>query len=177
MEELIAKRYVKALKSIMDQESLSNTADVFAGLAVEFSDSKFVGIVDNPEVDVSVKEALLLAAVKSAGSSAIDNLIKLLVENGRVNVIPAMANELRLEMARITKSYQGKVFSDSEIDATTLQGLSSGLGKKVGATVALQFVKTDFDGIKVEVEDLGVEINFSQNRLNEQLVQHILKAI
>ena len=177
MEELIAKRYVKALKSVMDQDALSNAAEIFSGLSKAFSDAKFVGIVNNPGIEASVKEEMLLSAVKSAENSYINNLLKLLVENGRINVIPAMSNELRLEIARMTKSYQGKVFSDSDIDANALKGLSAGLGKKVGAAIALEFVKTDFDGIKVEVEDLGMEINFSKNRLNAQLVEHILKAI
>jgi len=177
MEELIAKRYVKALKSLMDQDALSHAADIFSALATQFSDAKFVDIVDNPDVENSFKESLLLSAVEHANSSAINNLIKLLVEKKRIDIIPAMANELRLEIARMTKNYHGIVFSDSDIDASTIEGLSVGLGKKVDATVALEFIKTDFDGIKVEVEDLGLEINFSKNRLNAQLIEHILKAI
>ena len=177
MEELIAKRYVKALKSIMNQDALNDAADIFAALASQFTNTKFVEIVNNPDIEKSVKEELLLSSVAGVKSGAIDNLLKLLVEKKRIDVIPAMANELRLEMARISNSYHGKVFSDSDIDANTLEGLSTGLGKKVGATVALKFVKTDFDGIKVEVEDLGIEINFSKTRLNAQVVEHILKAI
>ena len=177
MEELIAKRYVKALKSIMDQDALSNSADIFSALSTQFGNTKFVEIMDNPDVEKSVKEAILLSSIVSAKSSEINNLIKLLVEKKRIDIIPAIANELRLEIARMTKSYQGKVFSDSDIDASALEGLSTGLGKKVDAMVVLEFIKSDFDGIKVEVEDLGIEINFSKNRLNTQLIEHILKAI
>jgi len=177
MEELIAKRYVKALKSVMDQDALSSSADIFSSLSMHFSDTKFVEIMNNPDVEQSVKEEILLSSIVTAKSGIINNLIKLLVEKKRINIIPAMANELRLEMARITKSYQGKVYSDSDIDAKALKGLSKGLGKKVDANVTLEFIKTDFDGIKVEVEDLGIEINFSKNRLNTQLIEHILKAI
>jgi len=177
MEELIAKRYVKALKSILDQDALSKAAGIFSALATQFTNTKFVEVMNNPDVEKSVKEEILLSSIVGAKSSAIDNLIKLLVEKKRIDVIPAIANELRLEMARMSKSYQGKVFSDSDIDAAALEGLSTGLSQKVDATVLLEFIKTDFDGIKVEVEDLGIEINFSKNRLTTQLVEHILKAI
>ena len=33
------------------------------------------------------------------------------------------------------------------------------------------------NGIKVDVADLGVEINFSKSRINSQIVEHIVKAI
>ena len=63
------------------------------------------------------------------------------------------------------------------MDAKTVKALSSGLGKKVDADITLEFVKTNFDGIKVEVEDLGIELNFSKERINSSLIDHILKAI
>jgi len=37
--------------------------------------------------------------------------------------------------------------------------------------------KYDFDGIKVDVDGLGVEISFSRSRISDQIVDHILKAI
>ena len=63
------------------------------------------------------------------------------------------------------------------MDAKTLTDLSTGLSKKVDATVELTFIKSDYDGLKVEVADLDMEINFSKTRVNAQLVEHILKAI
>jgi F-type H+-transporting ATPase subunit delta len=77
----------------------------------------------------------------------------------------------------VNNAYTGKIFSDLDMDAKTVEALSSGLGKKVNANITLEFVKTNFDGIKVEVEDLGVEINFSKQRINTSLIDHILKAI
>lgn len=177
MEELIAKRYIKALKEVTDEASFENFSALFEALSTAFEDPKFSGIINNPEVPASQKQAILLDAVKGAESAQVNNLISLLVEKGRVNIIPTIAAEMKKEIARMTKNFSGVVYSDSDIDAKTLEGLSAGLGKKVDAAVALEFVKTDFDGIKVEVEDLGIEINFSKSRLNMQLVEHILKAI
>ena len=177
MEELIAKRYVKALKDSLDAKSIALASDVFKELSVAFSDEKFLHVVDSRDVAKSQKTEILLDAVKSAKSDKINNFIKLLVENGRINIIPAISSELRKEISRMNKSYEGKIYSDSNIDAKTLAGISKGLSKKMDATISLEMIKNDFDGIKVEVEDLGIEINFSKNRLNTQLVEHILKAI
>ena len=177
MQELIAKRYVKALGEATGSESLVNIADVFNAIAANFANVKFLQVMENPDVSKSDKESILLDAVKSANSEKLNNFMKLLVENGRINIIPAMAEEMRKEIARSSKNYSGVVYSNEEIDAKTLQDLSAGLGKKVDATVVLDFVKSDYDGLKVEVSDLDMEINFSKSRVNAQLIEHILKAI
>jgi F-type H+-transporting ATPase subunit delta len=177
MEELIAKRYIKALKESLDQNELENLCELLKAVASEFSNPKLGQIINSPVIDTASKETLLLESVKKAESDKVNNFIKLLVENGRINIIPAIACELEKDIARTNKNYSGKVFSNSDIDAGTIEGLSQNLGKKVDASITLEFVKSDFDGIKVEVEDLGIEVNFSKSRLNMQLVDHILKAI
>ncbi len=177
MQELIAKRYVKALGEATGSESLESMYEIFSAITLNFSDKKFTSIMENPEIAKADKEAILLDAVKSVESDKLNNLIKLLVENGRISIIPAMAEEMRKEIARSSKNYSGVVYSNEDVDAKTLTDLSSGLGKKVDATVELTFVKSDFDGLKVEVADLDMEINFSKTRVNAQLVEHILKAI
>ena len=58
-----------------------------------------------------------------------------------------------------------------------ISDLSSGLSKKFDSTISLNFVKNDFNGIKVTVEGLGIEINFSKDRIDNQIIQHIIKAI
>ena len=177
MEELIAKRYIKALKEGSDIESMQNMTVVFSALAEAFKDAKFVQIIDNPNVSKEQKLEILLAAVKPAKSESVDSLVKILVENNRMIIIPALAEGMRKDTANSTKTYSGVVYSDSDIDAKVIQDLSSGLSKRFDSNISLDFVKDNFDGIKVDVEDLGVEINFSKTRINSQIIEHIVKAI
>lgn len=177
MEELIAKRYIKAIKDSSGVELIESMTSIFSVLAESFKDEKFISIIDNPNVSADDKLDILLGAVKVADSKEIDNLIKLLVENGRINIIPAMAEEMRKDVAKSTKTYEGFVYSDSDIDANVIQDLSDGLGKRFDSKISLEFIKDDFNGIKVDVEDLGIEINFSKTRINNQIIEHIIKAI
>jgi F-type H+-transporting ATPase subunit delta len=177
MEAMIAKRYVKALTSMMDAEALSNTKVLFDALAEAFKDKKFSSVINDPEISDEQKVSLLLAVVEGAKSEAVNNLIKLMVEKRRLPVIPAMAEALRIELARMNKTYEGKVYSNSAVEASTLEALGSDLGKKMDAVITLKFVESDYNGIKVEVEDLGVEVSLSKSRMNAQLIEHILKAI
>ncbi len=177
MEELIAKKYIKAVKNSLDVESMENMSSIFFTLAESFNDPKFVQIIESPNISKDQKQVILLDAVKSADSSEINNLIKLLVEHNRLNIIPAIAEVMRKDIADTTKTYIGTIYSDSDIDTKVLKDLSSGLSSKFDSTISLNFIKNDFNGIKVNVEDLGVEINFSKTRINSQIIEHIVKAI
>ena len=177
MEELIAKRYIKAMISSSDASSIENIATVFSSLADSFKNEKFVNIIESPNVSISDKSSILLDAVKSANSDEINNFIKLIVENKRINIIPAIAEEMRKNLARVSKTYEGTIYSDTAIDEKVISELSDGLSKKFDSNITLVYVKDDFDGIKVDVEDLGVEINFSKSRINNQMIEHIARAI
>jgi len=177
MEELIAKRYIKAFKEGLDAESMKNATLLFDTLAKFFEDAKFVEIISSSNVSKEQKLDILLASVKPAKSSNIDSLIKLLVEKNRIEIIPAMAESMRKDTAHTDKTYKGNVYSDSDLDTKVIEDLSSGLSKKFDSNISLSFVKDNFNGIKVDVEDLGIEINFSKTRINDQIIQHIIKAI
>ena len=177
MEELIAKRYIKALKTSSDLESIKEMTTVFSALAESFKNDKFLNIIDSPNINIKEKSTILLDAVKEADSSKINNLIKILVENKRINIIPAIAQELQKDVANSTKTYEGVIYSDSSIDMKLIEDLSAGLSKKFNSKISLTAVKNDFNGIKVDVEGLGIEINFSKDRIDSQIIEHIIKAI
>ncbi len=177
MEELIAKRYIKALKASSNTTSMENMLIIFSTLAESFKNDKFVQIIESPNVSKSKKLELLLESVKIANSKQVNNLIKILVEKNRVSIIPALAEGLRKNLVDTTKTYGGFVYSDSNIDDKVIKGLSAGLSKKFDSKISLQFIKNDFNGIKVDVEDLGIEIDFSKLRINSQIIEHIIQAI
>ncbi|MEA3228937.1 MAG: F0F1 ATP synthase subunit delta [Campylobacterota bacterium] len=177
MEELIAKKYIKAMTHGLDIAVVKNMTLIFSTLADSFKDEEFVNIINNPYVDDNDKLVILLESVKAVKSNELDNFIKLIVENKRINIIPSIAEEMRKNLAKETKTYQGVVYSDTAIDKRTVNELGKGLSKKFDSKITLTFVKNDFSGIKVDVEDIGVEINFSKSRINTQMIEHILKAI
>ena len=175
--ELIVKRYIKPLVAICDENALDNLSILLNTIATAYENEKFVTIMRSGDVTNEVKTALVLAMAAPAKSKTVDNLIKLLAENGRLSLIPELAQELEHEIARKKRLYKGRVYCDSVIDQNSIDSIARDLGSKVGATISLEYVPSDFDGVRVEVDDLNIEINFSKTRLNAQLVEHILKAI
>jgi F-type H+-transporting ATPase subunit delta len=175
--ELIAKRYIKPLMESCDQSSLENLALLLTNVAKAYENEKFILIMNSNDIGVNAKAQLLLEMVASANSSVVNNLIKLLAENGRLLLIPAIADQLSREIARAKRTFKGRIYSNSVVDQASVETIARDLGTKMGATISLSYVASDFDGVRVEVDDLNVEINFSKSRLNAQLVEHILKAI
>lgn len=175
--EAIANRYVNAFKKKFSDEEYANLLPVFEGLSEAFKLEKFAAVMLNPQVLKSEKLAILQAAVKSADSKELDNFMALIVENGRIEIIPDIAVVIQKSLDEKSGTFQGKVLSNLTLDDTLISGIESSLSKKLDATISLAFTPCDFDGIKVEVEGLGVELDFSKERLNTQLIEHILRAI
>ena len=177
MNEIVAKKYANALVKEFDLETLQNVSELLSALAEALSDAQIATVMNSPEVSKEKRSEILLAAVAGANSKQMENFVKLLVEHNRVALVADIAAVLKSYIADQKKEYTGVVYSDSDIDEKVLAELSSGLGKKFDANIALTFLKNDFDGIKVDVDGLGVEISFSRSRISDQIVDHILKAI
>jgi len=177
MNELIAKKYVQGLYKALDAKSLEAAAEALEALSEALTKDNVAMILNAPDVTKEQKTDILTSAIKDAKSKELENLIKLLVENKRIELISEIAVVLRKLIANEQRKFSGLVYSDSDIDSKVLEELGNGLGKKFNSTITLSYVKSDFDGIRVDVEDLGVEISFSKSRINKQIVEHILKAI
>lgn len=175
--ELIAKRYIKPLIESCDAASLDNLSVLLNSVAKAYQNDKFKHIMSSSDVRNDAKCQLVLDMVASANSTMVNNFIKLLSENGRLSLIPAIAEQLAREIGRSKRIYTGRIYSNNAVDQASVDTIARDLGTKMGATISLSYVASDFDGIRVEVDDLNVEINFSKSRLNAQLVEHILKAI
>ncbi len=175
--EQIAKRYIKPLTQMCDQNGLENLSELLGAVSEAFKNEKFLHIMRSSDVKNDAKTQLILDMVAPANSPMVNNFIKLLAENGRLTLIPEVACELKREISRSKRSYTGRIYSDSAIEQSSVDAIARDLGNKYGATIALEYVPAQYDGIRVEVDELNVEINFSKTRLNAQLVEHILKAI
>jgi len=176
-EAMIAKRYAQSLVSMLDATSLDNTVELFNLLTTAFNDAKFNQIMKSNDIATQVKTSLILSMVENSKSNEINNLIKLMGENGRLSLIPALAQELSNQASAIKRTYNGRIYSQSAMDKVSVDAIALDLGKKTDSTVALTHVTSQNDGVRVVVDGLNVEIDFSKSRLNAQIVEHILKAI
>ena len=174
MEELIAKRYAKALSSV--SKDLPGILEVLNVLSEVVSSAEIKSTLTSPIISSENKTAMILSALGES-DVALVNFIKILGENGRLDLIPAITKVLNSDQQRVSNEYEGVLKSASSLDEATLANLEETLKKYTGSTIKLTQEKSDLDGLRVSVDDLGIEVNFSKQRVKEQLIDFIKKSL
>jgi F-type H+-transporting ATPase subunit delta len=174
MEELIAKRYAQALSSV--SKDLPGILEVLNVLSEVISNSEIKSTLTSPIISSESKTAMILSALSDDDITLV-NFIKVLGENKRLDLIPAITKVLNSDQQRVSNEYEGVLQSASSLDEATLANLEETLKKYTGSTIKLTQEKSDLDGVRVSVDDLGIEVNFSKQRVKEQLIDFIKKSL
>ena len=176
MVDLVAKRYVKALMVGSDTQKLTTIYDELKVISTAFADDKFLLIIGSSDVDSDKKVELILSFVDNC-SQTVANLIKLLAQKKRLDIIPDIVKELKFEIAVLTNTYDGVIYTSQKLADDEVEKLTNQFAKKFDVNLTLNQNICDYDGIKVDIDGLGCEISFSKERLRTQMIEHILKAV
>jgi len=172
---LVAKRYIKALQSVLSPQELEEALALFEAIAALFEDPKVKAVLLSPEIKEEKKAQLLIEAANVQNPKLV-NFIRLLAQKRRIPLFPALARELRRQIALMKKEFDGCVYCDFDLTDEEMVQIAQALSKRVDGKVALRQCG-GYDGIKVEVDIVGIEIDFSRSRIKKQLIENILKAI
>ena len=176
MSGAIAKKYVNALMKSCNEKELGEIYKALVTLSEAFKIVKFNNIILSPDVSVGEKENLVLSLVDTK-EAKLSNFIKLVVLNDRLVLIPAIVKELNYQLSLKNNVFEGEVFSNFAITSAQMKTLEENFGKKFDAKIKLNASQSTYPGIKIALDDLGVEVSFSLERLKTQMSEHILKAI
>lgn len=176
MNDLVAKRYVKALIDGRDIQAINNISCSLNTISSAFGDEKFISIISSPEVASRSKADLIISLVDGS-EQTLNNFIKLLSEKRRLSLLPSIANELNIQIAKMNNSYVGVVYTNQELSSNYISSIEEQFSRKFNVKLSLSQNVCNYDGIKVDIDGLGVEISFSKERLKTQLIDHILKAV
>jgi len=175
MEALIAKRYAKALSGAVS--NVEEAVAVLEEIGAAIASPKAARVIDAPIVGSAEKTALIVEALGDQVDGAIVNFIKLLGEHGRLGLLPEIVKVLRADLQRKANRYEGVVESASEVDEAKIGALEEALSNYSGTQVKLHTRQSDVDGLRVRVEDLGLEVNFSKERVKMQLIDYIKQSL
>jgi len=176
MNDLIAKRYVKALLDGKDVAAATSICNELSEISKAFADDKFISIISSTEVKESAKTDFVNSLVDNT-SEATKNLIKLLGSKKRLEIIPFIVTELKANIGAMENSYEGVVYTNNALSNQYINSIAEQFSKKFDVKLNLTQNVCDYDGIKVDIDGLGVEISFSKDRLKSQMINHILKAV
>ncbi|MCK5855350.1 MAG: F0F1 ATP synthase subunit delta, partial [Sulfurovaceae bacterium] len=161
MEELIAKRYVNALSEVATSEQKAEYSVVLNAISELLKDDTVAERLTSPLISSSDKTSFILEGIKGSDAN-LENFIKILGENSRLDLIPTIAKSLNQELQKESNNYEGIVTSSNVLSDADLEELQVSLKTYTGSTIKLTQVQSDLEGIKVTVEDLGIEVNFSK---------------
>jgi len=176
MEELIAKRYVDALLSVSNKRERTQYVKIFNAISESFKDDKVLSMIEAPIISTNDKVDSLLAILGSKPNQKLVNFIKLLGEHKRLGLLPSISNVLNAQIQKESNLYSGVIKSKEKIGGDKINQLEETLKRYTGSDIKLIQEDSDLDGLRVDVEDLGIEVNFSKERVKEQLIDFIMKS-
>ena len=177
MEELIAKRYVNALVSVANDEQKVAYSEALNALASVFEDQSVAERLSSPLISLSDKTSFVLDGLGEGADNNLQNFIKVIGEHNRLDLLPSIAKSLNQILQAERNEYEGTVVASNALGDAELENLESSLKTYTGSTIKLTQESSDIDGIKVTVADLGIEVNFSKQRVKEQLIDFITKSL
>jgi len=177
MEELIANRYVNALVDVTTADERVSFSEQLSAIAEAFEDETVTEMLTSPLVPADKKTSFVLDGLGKDSDVKLQNFIKIIGENGRLDLLPVVAKRLNQAIQKETNKYEGVVSSSNTLGDAELAELEASLKTYTGSTIKLTQEKSELDGIKVSVDDLGIEVNFSKQRVKEQLIDFITKSL
>jgi len=176
MSSLIAKRYVKALIKDRDLNNISMINDQIKFIATAYKNERFLDIINSIDVTTQSKVELLLSFI-DGNNIVVNNLIGLLGKNRRLALIPSIADELNNQCGILHNQYDGVIYSNVELTSEYVMEIQNKFSNKFNVKLNLTNEVCDYDGIKVDIDGLGVEIGFEKDKFKCQMIEHILKAV
>jgi F-type H+-transporting ATPase subunit delta len=176
MSKIVARKYALSLNSVLSEMESDNVLLYLKSIGSLFSDSKFIEVIKSPLISKEEKVEIITGQLADAPAKFI-NFIKVLAEGKRLTAIPEIITELEKEKALKNNIFTAKVESNKDFEAAKIEELRDTLSKKFGVNLETTVVNSGYDGVKVEIPDMGLRIDFSENHIKEQMITHILKAI
>ncbi|GHV01248.1 ATP synthase subunit delta [Campylobacterota bacterium] len=175
-DKLAAKRYASALIAVSSQSELEKSVALLENLTTLFHDKKFIEIAKSPLITAGEKSDLIISALSERPTKLV-NLIMLLADKNRLAALPEIVKDIRFALSTKKASYTGSVYSSKPLSVEKIDELALVFAKRLGVTVSLKQANESYNGVKVSVEDLGIEMDFSKSRIRSQILGHILRGL
>ena len=151
----IARPYAEALFQVVSQGDLSQSSEQIDALAAVAADPQVRRFANHPKVTREQVLNVISSVLKSPLSDSSMNLLRTLIDNRRLSVLPEIAKQFHARVNAHSGITDAKVFSAFPIEAPQLGELIGTLEKrfarKLNATVVLE--PELIGGVRVVVGD------------------------
>ena len=170
----LARPYAEALFRVAKGGNMSAWSDLVTEMAQIGGHPDVKSLVDNPNLtDLQITD-MLLSLVKASVTTEVKNLVRVLVENDRVTLLP----EISVQFQALKNAYEGSAdarivsafaMSDAQVKEVLIP-LEKKFGRKLNPTVTVD--STLIGGVRVEVGDevLDTSVRAKLQQMHEALV-------
>jgi len=167
----IARPYAEALFKAIGANDAAAVSEQVGALAQVAADEQLRRFADNPKVSAQQVFDLFGAVVRSPLGDGVKNLLRTVIENGRLAALPAIATQFQALVAARSGVADATVHSAYPIEAAQLGEVVAALEKRFGRKLNPSVVITPelIGGIRVvvgdEVLDTSVQARLEQMKV------------
>lgn len=170
----IARPYAKAaFEYALGNQNISEWANMLDFASQVASNSDVAAVIGNPALSSEEKGSVLLKIGQGQLSDKVENFIKLLAKNNRLEALPAIKQRFEVLKAEYEKAAEVKVISASPLSDEQLQRLNEKLTTKLGRKVNIE---TEIDasligGLIIRADDMVIDgsVSGKLEKLSESL--------
>jgi len=162
--EAIARPYARAVFELARGSDALDAWSGVLGIAAEAAENDDVArLLDTPGVDpeavASVIAELCRRAVPAANTDEINNFLRLLADNRRVPVLPAIRDRFEALKAEVENVVEVTLLAASQVDDSQRARIADALKKRFGRDVNLHFEldETLIGGARLKANDLVID--------------------
>ena len=167
----IARPYAEAMYQVAAQGDVIQTAEQIDALAALAADPQLRQFADSPKVGAAAVFELMTSAVQMPLSDAVKNLLRTVIDNGRLAALPEIATQFHARVNARSGVSDALVYSAYPLNGALLTevvgALEKRFGRKLNASVEVQ--PDLIGGIKVvvgdEVLDTSVKARLEQMKV------------
>ncbi|SHM09866.1 F0F1 ATP synthase subunit delta [Rhizobacter sp. OV335] len=167
----IARPYAEALFQVAGKGDLKQASEQLDAIAAVAANAQMRQYADNPKATVDQVFDVITSVVKSPLSDATRNLLRAIIENGRLAALPEVAVQFHALVSERSGVSDATVYSAFPIDAAQLTAVVASLEKRFGRklTASVQVEPELIGGIRVvvgdEVLDTSVKARLEQMKV------------
>jgi len=158
--QTLARPYAQAVFELArDKDALIEWSDALAALAAIVSNDDVATLMGNPEVDdARLVDAIIAIAGDDLNADA-GNLVRLLAENSRLAVVPAIAEQFEARRAAAENRVDVNVVSAAPLSSEQQDSLAKSLEKRLARTVRLTYHQDEsvIGGAVIRAGDLVID--------------------
>lgn len=156
----IARPYAVAVfRYAKEKKALANWSEMLAFVSAVVADARVSALIDDPKMTAAELEKLFLAIAGDKLDAGAVNLIKLLVEYGRLSVLPQITEIFEGLKAEDEGTQDAEITSPVKLDDTQVKKLVSRLEAKFNSKINAHVVVDPelVGGLKIVVGDTVID--------------------